>query len=91
MNGRIVSHLHPKMLKCAVFAKNICKIAICLNLTLCATGRVGGCAVTLLRVVAKLLTFDEGTVFNNDFQGYEVMENAFSFLRVHALHLALGV
>ena len=61
--------------------KNIfffCKISICLNLTLDATDRVGGSAVTL-RVVAKLLGFDEGTVFNNDFQGYEVMGNAFSF------------
>ena len=56
----------------------ICKITICLNLTLDATDRVGGGAVTL-RVVAKLLGFDEGTVFNNDFQGYEVMGNAFSF------------
>ena len=55
-----------------------CKISICLNLTLDATDRVGGSAVTL-RVVAKLLGFDEGTVFNNDFQGYEVMGNAFSF------------
>ena len=61
--------------------KNIlffCKISICMNLTLDATDRVGGSAVTL-RVVAKLLGFDEGTVFNNDFQGYEVMGNAFSF------------